>query len=71
MKQKIQLTKLEIPDEVKIHLPLFYHFIYYNSLEPSNPFDYTEFSEQTQSLVHFSKPEKLVSKIIVPSLLHK
>lgn len=68
MKQKIQLKRLEIIYEIKIHLPLFYHFIYYNQLEPSNPFDYTEFSEHTQSLVHFERSEKPVSKIIDPSL---
>ena len=67
MNQKIQLKQLEISDEIKIQLPLFYHFIYYNQLEQRNPFDYTEFSEQAQSLVHFSRPEKPVSKIIDPS----
>ena len=67
MKQKIQLKPLTVNEEVKECIPLFYHFIYYNQLEPRNPFDYTEFSDQAQSLVHFSRPEKSVSKIIDPS----
>lgn len=67
MKQKIHLKPLLIKEEITAHIPLFYHFIYYNQLEPGNPFDYTEFSELTQSLVHFNKPEKPVSKIINPS----
>jgi hypothetical protein len=64
MKQKIQLKPLPVKQEVKAGIPLFYHFIYFNELEQRNPFDYTEFSEQTQSLVLFSRPEKLLSKII-------
>ncbi len=31
---------------------------------PGDPFQFTEFSEQTQSLVFFGKPEKPVSKIL-------
>lgn len=64
MKQKIALKPLPVKKEIKGSVPLFYHFIYYNQLEPGNPFDYTEFNEKTQSLVHFSRPEKPVSKII-------
>lgn len=71
MRQKIQLKQLEIAEEMKENLPLFYHFIYYNQLEQRNPFDYTEFSEQTQSLVHFGRSEKPISEIIDRSLLPK
>jgi hypothetical protein len=67
MKEKIALKRLRIKEELKAGIPLFYHFIYYNQLEPRNPFDYTEFNERTQSLVNFSRPEKPVSKIIDPS----
>lgn len=67
MKQKIHLKRLPVKEGVKERIPLFYHFIYYNQLEQRNPFNYTEFSEQAQSLVHFCRPEKSVSKIIDPS----
>ncbi|MEO6814919.1 MAG: hypothetical protein ABI172_13390 [Ginsengibacter sp.] len=67
MKQKIALKPLPVREEILVDIPLFYHFIYYNQLEQRDPLDYTEFSEQTQSLVHFSRPEKPVSKIIDPS----
>lgn len=67
MKQKIALQPLRVKEGAKEYIPLFYHFIYYNQLEPRNPFDYTEFCEKTQSLVHFSRPEKPVSKIIALS----
>lgn len=67
MKQKIALKPLLVKEEILVDIPLFYHFIYYNQLEQRDPFDYTEFSELTQSLVHFSRPEKQVSKIIDPS----
>ncbi|MGN6299161.1 MAG: hypothetical protein ACTHM7_20375 [Ginsengibacter sp.] len=64
MTKKIALKGLPLKEELKTEVPLFYHFIYYNKLKQWNPFDYTEFSHNTQSLVHFSGPEKPVSKII-------
>ena len=67
MKQRLQLKLLTVSDEVKEFIPLFYHFIYYNRLEPGDPFKFTEMSEKTQSLVQFNRPEKPVSKIVDPS----
>lgn len=64
MKKKIVLENLPIREDLKKDIPLFYHFIKYNKLVPGDPFAFTEFSERTQSLVFFGKPEKPVSKII-------
>lgn len=61
---KIKLQHLKIAENLKMDLPLFYHRILYNKLEAGDPFSQTEFSEQTQSLVFFERPGKLISKII-------
>lgn len=64
MKKKIVLENLPIQENLKKDIPLFYHFISYNKLAPGDPFVFTEFSEKTQSLIFFRKPEKPVSKMI-------
>jgi hypothetical protein len=64
MKKTLKLKLLPIKEEVKESIPLFYHFIYHNKLKPGNPFRYTEFSEKSQSLTQFNRPEKPVSKIV-------
>ena len=60
----MKLSKLDIDQETKKSLPLFYHFIQYNRLEPGNPLTYTEFCDRTQSLVFFQRPDKLISKVL-------
>lgn len=68
---KIELCKLRIQERAERHLPLFYHFIFYNELVSGDPFTQTEFSNDTQSLVFFQRPEKLISKVIDMNILEK
>ena len=65
------LNNLELEDQVKQHLPLLYNHIYFNELHDADAYFTPVFSERYGSYIDFSKPGKLISKIIDLSKIHE
>jgi hypothetical protein len=67
----IKLKNLPISKPQLENLPLFYNYIIYNELIPSDPFYRTNYSEKFSSIIFFSGSDKPISKIVDTTLIKK
>ncbi|EDP96610.1 hypothetical protein U8527_21805 [Kordia algicida OT-1] len=67
----IKLKKLSISEPQLENLPLFYNYLIYNELLPSDPFFRTNYSEKYSSIIFYSSGDKPISKILDTTQLKK
>lgn len=67
----LKLKKLPISKSQLENLPLFYNYLIYNELLPSDPFFKTNYSEKYSSILFFSGSDKPISKIVDVSRIKK
>lgn len=60
----IKLKKLPISEPQLENLPLFYNYLIYNELLPSDPFYRTAYSEKYSSIIFYTGSDKPISKIV-------
>ena len=67
----IKLKNLPISKPQLENLPLFYNYLIYNELLPSDPFFRTNYSKKYSSITFFTRSDKPISKILDTTQLKK
>ncbi|HVI49405.1 MAG TPA: hypothetical protein VM802_31355 [Chitinophaga sp.] len=60
----IETTHLKISEYHLRNLPIFYNYVYYNSIVNLDEYYIPEFSEKICNYVTHMQPDKLISRII-------
>jgi hypothetical protein len=60
----VKVKKLRVKKKQLNNLPLFYNFILHNKLIGNDPFYGSTYSDKFNGIIVFSRPDKLLSKII-------